>query len=214
MNPLTLIYFLQTVASNKKNFSKKDIEKAQNARTLQQQLGFPGTSTLTSYLRMNLMTNTSVTIDDVHRGEQIFGPLPQLIKGKCVDSNRLYSVPSSPTLADPLIVQQCSNLALFADYFYVNGVCFLLTNTEKLGFLMSTFCERTGGLKPFVLLNMYWPFMNDEVSTLQQFMVIMSFNPKSCMLHYLHCFFSLVLLKNMFPKLNVPFAQLRSVHVA
>ena len=137
--------FLQTVESNKSFFSNKDIAKADDARTLQQRLGFPGTSTLMSYLRKNFLSNTSVTVDDVKRGDIVYGPMPQLLKGKFVDNKQLYIPPPNPASVHPLILEQCLNLSLFVDYFYVNGLCFLLTHTDKLGFLTATLCERTGG---------------------------------------------------------------------
>ena len=144
---VTPYMFLQTVEKNKIHYSKKDIAKADEARALQQRLGFPGTATLVSYLSQNMLSHTSVTTDDVHRGNLIYGPLPQLLKGKMTDSNRPYTV--SPTISPvhPTILAQCSELALFADYFFVNGLTFLLTNTEKLGFLSATFCQRTGGME-------------------------------------------------------------------
>ena len=78
--PVNSYLFLQTVESNKNSFSKKDIARANAAQALQQRLGFPGTTTLVSYLRQNLLTNASVRSDDVHQGTQIYGPLPQLLK--------------------------------------------------------------------------------------------------------------------------------------
>ena len=45
--------FLQPVAENKKAYTKDEIAQANKARTVQQRLGFPGTTTLVSYLRNN-----------------------------------------------------------------------------------------------------------------------------------------------------------------
>ena len=144
-DPLNQYSFLQTVQSNQSFFSHKDLAMADDARLLQQRLGFPGTSTMISYIRNNLICNTNVTIDDVCRGETVYGPLPQLLKGKCVDNGQLYLPPPNPVEVHPLILNQCLNLSLFVDHFYVNGLRFHLTHTEKLGFFTTTFCERAGG---------------------------------------------------------------------
>ena len=151
--PLSSYSFLQTVEENESQFSKQDVAKAKDARELQRRLGFPGTSTLLTYLKNNMMTNSPVSSADVLRSEQIYGPLPQLLKGKFVDSNTPYVVPPTPAAVSPSILGHCQNLALFADYFFVNGLSFLLTNTEKLGFLTATFCERTGGAEAINNLN-------------------------------------------------------------
>ena len=144
VNPYT---FLQTVASNKSFYTTKDIDKADSARELQRRLGFPGTATLKGYLKDNLVSNTSLTTDDIARGDAIYGPLPQLLKGKCTDSHIPYLTPPTASPVSPIFLAQCPNLALFADYFFVNGLCFLLTNTEKIGFLTAKFCTSTGGVE-------------------------------------------------------------------
>ena len=68
------------------------------------------------------------------------------------DTNQAYIVPSTAPPVPTAMLQACNNLALFADYFFVNGSSFLLTSTETLGFLSVTYCERTGGAEAVNIL--------------------------------------------------------------
>ena len=65
---------LSTVQANKEYYSKSEIQGANNACILQEQLAWPGTQTLKSYIKQSLINNNTVTIEDIDRANDIYGP--------------------------------------------------------------------------------------------------------------------------------------------
>jgi hypothetical protein len=64
--------YLQTVAENKKAFTKRQIEAADMARQLYQKLGRPGAARFMDIIRKNLIINCPITFDDVTRGTHLW----------------------------------------------------------------------------------------------------------------------------------------------
>ena len=84
MNSLLADYFsdwysLHTLADNKQSFSVNQIEGWNHARKLQQRLVWPSTTTYKSDIVKNIIINCKLTVDDMDRGEIIYGtPVPIL----------------------------------------------------------------------------------------------------------------------------------------
>jgi len=76
--------YLQSVSNNLKYYTRTKIEGANNARTLQHEIGWPSTSTYKKIIGRNQIRNTNVTVDDINRAELIYGEAAPLIDGKMV----------------------------------------------------------------------------------------------------------------------------------
>ena len=82
-NPLqTPVCLLNTVDFNKSLVSKRQVKKAESARLLEQNLGWPGPVVFKKLIQNNLITNCNINVDDVERGTKIFGIPPPLLKGR------------------------------------------------------------------------------------------------------------------------------------
>ena len=108
--------FVQTVHANKLLYNKRDIQGADQARLLQQQLGWPSNTAFARIINENLIHNSAVTIHDVRRAQHIYGTATPLLKGTMIRT--------SPTNVNvhtfPLpqqILHQHPTLQLYIDFF-------------------------------------------------------------------------------------------------
>ena len=132
--------FLNTVSDNKQYFSAQEIKGVDTSIKLQEYLFFPGANTFKGYVNQNLLTNCEITADDINRGELIYGPLEPYIEGHTVRHtppihNKIEKIP-----LPPIISKHHLNLALYMDFFFVNGNIFLHTKTNKVNFLTAQYC--------------------------------------------------------------------------
>lgn len=132
---------ITTVKNNMQHFTKKDINKAIEARRTQQIIGWPSQSSYLKIIEKNHLNNTDITCDDVLRAEYIFGTPVPLLKGK------MTRPPSTPSynlkkVNIPLpILQHHKNIDLFVDFMYVNGLPFLHTISSKLQYRTIKLCK-------------------------------------------------------------------------
>ena len=97
--------FLTPVASNKEFFTKSEIEKADEARILQAQIGWPSKADFKNIVNKNLLVNYTITADDIARAEVISGPAVPILKGKMVrrrpeQHRNIVRVPLPPMIAE------------------------------------------------------------------------------------------------------------------
>jgi hypothetical protein len=95
--------YLQTVAENKKQFTKRQIESADKSRQLYRMLGRPGPDRYMDIVRNNFIIKCPVTIDDVTRAQRIYGKDVAFLKGKTMASPAKDYVPEQPPIASPKI---------------------------------------------------------------------------------------------------------------
>ena len=126
---------LQTVSTNREFLTKKEIEGAESARREQELIGWPSTSTYKTYVTNNLLNNSNVSIDDVVRAIQIHGEPEPLLEGKMTrpKANIFGKIKRTP-LYFPL-KDQCQDIQIHVDFFFVQKIPFLHTKSEKLNFL-------------------------------------------------------------------------------
>ena len=94
-------------------------------------MGNPSTQDILAILRMNLVKDCPVTVQDVKLAEKIFGPDIGTIKGK---TTRRKPLPVSPSLIEiprELISKQKA-VVLAIDDMKVNGLYFLTTISLKI----------------------------------------------------------------------------------
>jgi hypothetical protein len=78
---------LNTIANNKTLFTRREIEGADKARTLYQQLGRPSERFFQKVLSQRLINNCPVTADNAKRALAIYGPDLATLKGKTTRQN-------------------------------------------------------------------------------------------------------------------------------
>ena len=133
-NSVTDYSLIQSVKKNQQYFTNQEIEAALHARKIQQQIGWPSTQAFKSIVAGNLITNCTVTVDDITRSEHIYGPPEPLLKGKMTRAAPPQVKIEKIPIPAP-ILEFHKNVTLLVDIFYVNGLMFLHTKSEKLNFL-------------------------------------------------------------------------------
>ena len=81
-SPINPYLFLGTKEDNKSYFSSNEIEGENNARKLQQIIGWPITVNFKSIIKKQPINKCNVTIDDINRAKLIYGPATFLLQGK------------------------------------------------------------------------------------------------------------------------------------
>ena len=78
------VNLVSTVENNKVIYSPSQITKANAARKLQHELGWPVTQKLKELIKNNFLINCSVNVEDVNRALQIYGVPEPLLYGRMV----------------------------------------------------------------------------------------------------------------------------------
>ena len=125
---------LATVNANKKYFTSNEIQGANNAREMQQIIGWPSTTTFKKIVKKNLTCNSKVTIDDINRAELIYGPATPLLQGKMTRVHPPQIKIERIPLPLPIATHH-KRLQLYIDFFFVNGIPFLHTKSGKVNFI-------------------------------------------------------------------------------
>jgi ribosomal protein L15 len=141
---------IAAVAEQKKMFSRRQIQDADNARALYRKLGRPAEAEFYHILSGNLLRNCPVTVDDAKRALTIYGPDIATIKGKTTRTDAADRVPTFEAVPlPPTIMEHHRNVTLCVDFFFVQGLTFLHTISRGIGFrTVSLVAERT---KPIIL---------------------------------------------------------------
>jgi hypothetical protein len=127
---------LQTVANNKSNFTVRQVEAADAARTLYRLIGHPGYTCFILSLKENHILNCPVTIDDACWAELIYGKDIAFLKGKTTASAAKPHVDDFiPTELPPDILYMHPNVTLCTDLFYVLGLGFGITTSRNIHYL-------------------------------------------------------------------------------
>ena len=137
--------YLQTVAENKKGFTRRQVEQADAARSLHRHLGRPGTERLITAVQQNHVINCPVTADDVRRAETIYGKDVAFLKGKTTAKPAEEHVHVETTNPVPdRILKEHRDVTLCADIFYVLGLVFSLTVSRGIRYFSTRYlADRT-----------------------------------------------------------------------
>lgn len=125
--------FVNTVAGNQSRYTKRQIARADLARSLQQTIGRPSTQDFIKILNDNLIPNCPVTANDVVIAEEIYGPDTGSLQGKTTRrkvghvSARITEVPQS-------IYEKFQDVTVCADVMFINGIPFLVTISRDIKF--------------------------------------------------------------------------------
>ena len=145
---ITPYLLLQSVEDNKAFYTQREIKGAENARLLQEALGWPSDDYYKYIIKNNLITNTEVTLDDILRAEHIYGPAKPLLQGAMTRlkpaNNKIEKVP----LPLPVFAQH-KLVSLSVDFIYVNGHVFFTSKSAKLDLVTAKY-HKTRGMKSII----------------------------------------------------------------
>jgi hypothetical protein len=113
------------VEDNKLNFTSRELEGADLARSLFKHLGLPSYSRFIHYIENKLIPNCPVTIADIRRALHIYGPEVSTLKGRTTRQKPLPVPVSVFTPIPKSILDHHQHITLAVDFFYVNGIAFL-----------------------------------------------------------------------------------------
>ena len=112
---------VNTVAENLRGFTKKEIERAREARKLYHRMGCPSIRNMKLALRQKLIQNCPVTVDDVNIAEQIYGGDIGTLKGKNT-RRKPTKVRDDYIEIPPELTMHLDNLTFYLDVMYINGL--------------------------------------------------------------------------------------------
>ena len=128
------ICLLNTIDYNKSLFSKQQIKRAEQSRSLQRNLGWPGTKAFRNIVQNNLLRNCDITVEDIDRATTIFGsPIP-LLRGRMTSpapvqhNNHQISIPNE-------LKNIHRNICLYIDICYINKIVFLVTRSDHINYI-------------------------------------------------------------------------------
>jgi hypothetical protein len=121
---------LATIADNESRHPKRVVKAARRASELIARLGFPSTGKLAELISSGNLTNEVVSVQDVERALEIYGPSVPSLKGKTQKSQ-----PTQLPLEIPRKVVR-GPLALHIDIIFVRATPYLLSVTTPLGYIM------------------------------------------------------------------------------
>ena len=138
LNPAVDVQFLNTVAENKKLYTKKQVEGAERARKLYQVIGFPSIRDYIHVIQTNQIKNCPVTVEDVRIAQKIFGTDIYALKGKTTRRPQRALVNDYVEIPRELIEAQ-QGITLYVDVMWVDEVPFLTTLSKNLRFITVKF---------------------------------------------------------------------------
>jgi hypothetical protein len=126
--------FLNTVASKKAQYTRREIEGAENARKLHRLIGDPSEKDYDDILQNNRVRNCPLTADDAKRALNIWGPAVHALEGKMVKKQNKGIPNYHPVLIPAPIIAKYKRIRLFMDIFWVNGSPYFHTISEFIKF--------------------------------------------------------------------------------
>ena len=126
---------LTTVTDQKKLFSRREINAADNARAFYHKLGRPDEAEYQALLRRQYFRNCPVTADDAKRALIIYGPGVATLKGKMTHASAPPRVPTYEAVPiPPSMLEHHQRVTLCVDFFFAQGHPFFHTISRDLGF--------------------------------------------------------------------------------
>jgi hypothetical protein len=142
---------VQTVRGNYEGFTKREVQKAREMRTLQGRLGHLSETELKGLLKDKekvshaLLKNSNLTIDDLDNSRVIYGPSVPRLKGTSVRHKSIRAEPNFVRIPRE-IIDMNRYVTLVADVMFVCGLPFLISLSRRIRFVTVEFIpKRTAG---------------------------------------------------------------------
>ena len=126
--------FFNTVANNLKLYARREQSMANKARILYRNSPFPGPQRFINLLDRQYFRNCPITSTDAKRAIHIWGKDLAYLQGKTTRSRPAHVIGLPPVPIPQTIRDLHTNVTLCADFFYVQGLVFLLTVSRNLKF--------------------------------------------------------------------------------
>ena len=199
-----------TLTENKTFHTDRQFQKAKRARDFYHAMGTPSLPDLKALLRMNMIKDNPVTLEDVHLAEQIFGPDVGTLKGKTTRRKPLPVVTDYVEIPPELIKAQ-EDVTLAIDGMTVNSLKFLTTIARHLYYRTTHYLpENTATVYDQAigsLVNIYYQggFTITKIHCDNEFRPLMDplYEKYKIIMNY-------EMLKSMFPKRNGTIDSLRN----
>ena len=124
-SPVTAYTLVSTVAAQKKLFTPRQIQAADDARALYRKLGRPSEDAFQRILRNNLLHNCPITPTDASRALTIYGKDVPFLKGT---TTQIIAAPHVPTFTavplPPPVMEHHLNVTLCTDFFTSSAFLF------------------------------------------------------------------------------------------
>ncbi len=129
--------FIKTVESSMRLYSKRQVARADKARSLYASLGFPSQKDFMWILRSNQIKDSPVRVEDAMAAFKIWGPSVAALKGKMV-RKRPEPIKTDIVSIPKEILELHKEVTLKINIFFVNKIPFFLTLSRVLYFTTVT----------------------------------------------------------------------------
>ena len=130
---ITEFAFMETVAGNKKGFTKRQIKGADTAKSLYTTLSYPSVKDYKWVIHSNQIKNFPVTVEDVATASKIWGKNADALKGKTT-SRKPEVVKRDLVKLPKKLIKLHKDIYLTAGIFFVNKIPFFLTLSRRIMF--------------------------------------------------------------------------------
>ena len=131
---------ITTVKENESMYTARQVSDAKLAVRLYEMVGRPSQATFARMIQQNLLRNCPIGIEDAKRALKIYGPEVNALRGKTVRTTPKH-VPGAEAITEfpPEILSSHKNVTLCVDFFFVDGIPFLLTISRDIRFITVEF---------------------------------------------------------------------------
>jgi hypothetical protein len=129
---------VNTMRANFEGCTKRDIEKAQEARRLHGMIGNPIERDFVGMVREKLIANCPVTVRNIQNANQIFGPDLANLRGKMTRTKPEH-VRADYVKIPRDFMELHKYMTIVADVMFVNGLPFLVTSLRGISLVMIKF---------------------------------------------------------------------------
>ena len=123
--------FVETVAGNKQNYTKRQIKGAEKARELYAAVGYPSRRDFRYAIQMKQIADCPITTEDIDIALAIWGKSINALKGKTTRQKPMPVVSNLIQIPRELLNLH-NNVFLAIDIFFVNGIAFFVSISRKI----------------------------------------------------------------------------------
>jgi hypothetical protein len=125
--------FVMTVSENKSNFTKRQVQRAEVAKSLYAKLSYPSQKDYRWIIQSNQIKDCPVTVPDIQVASKIWGKDVDALKGKTTWT-KLSPVSADYVKIPKELIKLHRDVYLTVDIFFVNKIPFFLTLSRKICF--------------------------------------------------------------------------------